>query len=400
MQKTTVFNRYYHQDIKNLIGNLVNPEDKEGRDYFALVNTVGNTYDVFEYFTKIREKCNRDTRLIVIYYNHIWEPIIKIAEMTGIKAKQSEQNWLAPEDVRNLLEQADFSVIKKGERLLIPINIPILSYLVNKYLAKLPLLNNLCLTNYLVARPINFKKDKEYTVSVVIPARNEEGTIPQIMPRLPRMGIWTEAVFVEGHSRDKTWEAILSEKQKYPGERIRVLKQKGIGKADAVRAGIAEAQGEIIMILDADLSVQPEELAKFYKFIAEGRGEFLNGTRMVYPLEKESMRFLNQIGNKIFGILFTWILKRRFTDTLCGTKVFWKKDYARILELRKVFGDFDPFGDYELIFGATKLNLETTEIPVHYKPRVYGRTNISRFAHGGLLLKMCMFAIKKFKWDE
>jgi hypothetical protein len=394
------FNRYYHQDTKTLIRLLTESDGKRQEGYHAVVNTIGGISDVQKYFEKLRGFCDRNTRVIVVYYNHLWEPIIKLAEAIGLKEKQSEQNWLVQEDIVNILTLTDFKTIKKGERLLLPIKVPLVSDFVNKYVAKLPVISSLCLTRYIIARPINFEDRKEYSVSVIVPARNEEGTVNQIIPNIPEMGVWTEVVFVEGRSKDKTWEAINAEKNKYSEKRIQVIKQQGIGKADAVRTGIIHAKGDIIMILDADLSVHPSELPKFYKVLAEGRGEFVNGSRMVYPKEHESMRLLNQVGNKFFSVMFTWILQRRFTDTLCGTKTFFRADYLRIMKLRKHFGDFDPFGDFELIFGATKLNLDTVEIPVRYRQRTYGKTNISRFTHGWLLMKMLFFAIRKFKWSD
>jgi hypothetical protein len=411
----TIFNKYYNNDLKNLVKSLTNNSKRVSypettgdikyvssgiADYYAAINAVGNVTDVQEFFEKLRRNCAKNTRIIVVYYNYLWEPFIKLAEFLGFKKKQKEQNWLTLDDVANILELADFDIIQKGSRLLFPFDVPFISYLLNRYAAKLPFINKLCLTNYIVARPTGFPDGKRYSVSVIIPARNEEGTIPVIINRLPKMGRQTEVIFVEGHSTDKTWEKITEEKNKYSNIKVSALVQKGKGKADAVRMGISKAKGDIIMILDADLSVPPQDLSKFYNVLSSGRGEFVNGSRLVYPLEKESMRFLNQIGNKLFSLVFSWILKQRFTDTLCGTKAFFRSDYERMMSFRNIFGDFDPFGDYELIFGATKLNLKIVEVPVHYKSRVYGKSNISRFVHGWLLVKMCLFAVKKFKLDD
>ena len=151
------------------------------------------------------------------------------------------------------------------------------------------------------------------------------------------------------------------------------------------------------MILDADLTVAPEELPKFYLAIVSGRGEFINGSRFVYPMEKEAMRTINLAGNAVFAWLFSWLLNQRITDTLCGTKVLTRAHYKRIAEGRDYFGNFDPFGDFDLIFGASKLNLRILDIPVPYASRTYGESQISRFEHGFLLLRMFVFAFRKLK---
>lgn len=407
-KKITIYNRYYYRDLKQLIKYLANglanvsvvnsfkEITKPKTEYIAMVNTIGEIEDVQEFFASLRKVCLPQTKLIIIYYNYLWEPVLKLAEYFGFKKPQKAQNWLTLTDIENLLHLTDFVSIKKGQRLLLPVYVPLLSTIVNNYIARLPIINHFCLTNYIVARPIRFEQ-KDYVVSIIVPARNEEGNISTVMKHLPKIGRKTEVIFVEGHSKDRTWEKILGVKKRY--RNISAYKQQGIGKADAVRLGISKAVGDIIIILDADLSVPPGDLVKFYEALSSGRGEFINGSRLVYPLEKDSMRFLNKIGNKFFSIMFSWILKARFTDTLCGTKAFFRSDYQRIQSLRKYFGDFDPFGDYELIFGATKLNLKIVEIPVRYKARTYGESNISRFTHGWLLVKMLLYAVKKFKFD-
>jgi glycosyltransferase involved in cell wall biosynthesis len=196
---------------------------------------------------------------------------------------------------------------------------------------------------------------------------------------------------------DGTQEEINRIIAAYPEKDIRLILQDGQGKGDAVRKGFSAAKGDILMILDADLTVPPEDLPKFYRALAENHGEFINGCRLVYPMEKQAMRFLNYIGNKFFSIMFTWILNQRFKDTLCGTKALLKKDYEKIQANRSFFGNFDPFGDFDLIFGAVKQNLKVVEVPIRYRERTYGRTNINRFRHGILLMKMTIFAYKKMR---
>ena len=303
--------------------------------------------------------------------------------------------------VENFLNLAGFEIVKKGKRFLIPKYIPLIGTLFNRYLDKLPLLKNFCLTSYIVAKPVcsNIRWESKYSTSVIIPARNEKGNIEEAVHRMPNLGKSTEIIFVEGNSNDGTWEEIQRVYSKYKKDcLIKIMQQDGIGKGDAVRKGFDAAGGDIVMILDADLTVMPEELSKFYEIIATGKGEFVNGSRLVYQMEKQAMRFLNIVGNKFFSLLFTWLLDQRFKDTLCGTKVLFKQDYLEIKEGRDYFGNFDPFGDFDLIFGASKINLKIIELPIRYRQRVYGDTNISRFRHGYILLKMCIFAARKIKF--
>jgi glycosyltransferase involved in cell wall biosynthesis len=234
--------------------------------------------------------------------------------------------------------------------------------------------------------------------SVIIPCRNEKGNIEDAVQRTPDMGKHTELIFVEGNSQDGTLEECERVKQQYPHKDITVLVQDGKGKGDAVRKGFSQAKNDVLMILDADLTVPPEDLPKFFEAILSGKGEFINGSRLVYQMEKEAMRFLNLLGNKFFSRAFTYLLEQRIRDTLCGTKVLWREDYDKILAGREYFGDFDPFGDFDLLFGASKLNLKIIEIPIRYRERTYGSTQISRFRHGLLLLKMIFFAMKKIKF--
>jgi glycosyltransferase involved in cell wall biosynthesis len=238
----------------------------------------------------------------------------------------------------------------------------------------------------------------EPSVTVVIPCRNERGNIESAVRRTPRMGRETDIVFVDGSSTDGTPAEIERVIAAHPEWRITLLHQgSGTGKGDAVRKGFAAATGDVLMILDADLTVPPEDLPKFYRALASGKGEFINGTRLVYPMERQAMRTLNLLGNKFFSLAFTWLLEQRFRDTLCGTKVLFRRDYEKIAANRAYFGDFDPFGDFDLIFGASKLNLRIVEVPVRYRERTYGVTNIRRFSHGWLLLRMCVLAFYKLK---
>jgi ubiquinone/menaquinone biosynthesis C-methylase UbiE len=366
-------------------------------DYVIISDLIGFLWDVQKSFKNLKKVCNDNTKIIISSYNYLWEPVLKVSEFLGLKQKQPIQNWLSMKDIIGLLELEGFESVKTDRKILLPKRIPLLNFFFNNFIANLPVLNHFCLVNIIIAKIVP-EKTKDYSVTIVIPAKNEKGNIENAILKTPEFGKSQEFIFIEGNSQDGTYEEMLRIKDKYKNKNIIIEKQIGKGKGNAVREGFEIAKGELLMILDADLTTPPEDLPKFYDAIKFNKGEFINGCRLVYPMEKQAMRFLNLLANKFFGLFFTYLLGQKVKDTLCGTKVLLKEDYERIKLNRSYFGDFDPFGDFDLLFGAAKLNLKITEIPVRYRDRVYGSTQISRFKHGWLLLKMSLFAAKKIKF--
>ena len=366
-------------------------------DYIILSDLLSSLWDIQTVLHNVQKFCHSGTKLIISNYNYIWEPVLRFTEFIGLKARQPLQNWLTPSDINNLLELENFELVRIERKLLFPKYIPLFNLIINGFLANLPGINRMNLIHIFTARPRS-RTRKEYSVSIMIPARNEAGNIENAIKRTPDFGTHQEFIFIEGNSKDNTHEEMLRVKQEYPDKDIKVMKQSGKGKGNAVREGFAAASGDILMILDADLTTPPEDMPKFYEALAENHGEFINGCRLVYPMEKQAMRFLNYLGNKFFSWFFTYLLGQRLKDTLCGTKVLFRNDYERIAKNRNYFGDFDPFGDFDLLFGAAKLNLKITEIIVRYRDREYGSTQISRFRHGLLLIKMSLFAARKIKF--
>jgi SAM-dependent methyltransferase len=385
--------RFVHADAHEL--NL-----SEKFNIIILSDLVNDLWDVQSVLRSVVQLTTLRSRIIINCYSRLWEPVLKVAERLGLAKPNLYQNWLTVEDITSLLDLADCEVIKQTQEVLLPLPVPLLADLSNRFLVKLWPFKYLALTNVIVARPLPRTElgAKQPSVSVIVPARNEAGNISDIFARTPEMGEGTELVFVEGHSRDNTYAAIEAAIAAHPERRCQLLRQSGVGKGDAVRLGFAQARGNALMILDADLTVPPEDLPRFYEALQCGKGEFINGVRLVYPMEKQAMRFLNLVGNKFFSLAFSWLLGQAIKDTLCGTKVLWKRDYEAIASNRSYFGDFDPFGDFDLIFGAVKLNLKLTDLPIRYRERTYGTTNINRWAHGWLLLKMVMFAAKRIKF--
>ncbi len=363
-------------------------------DIIILSDLVNDLWDVQRVLEQIKRLSSPRTRIILNFYSRLWQLILNTARVLNLATPDLYQNWLTREDVTSLLQLAGFETIRTTQEILWPLP---LGGLANRLLVRLWPFNHFALSNLVIARPLP-KRAEEPKVSVVIAARNEAGNIKSIFERTPQMGSGTEIVFVEGHSKDDTYAAIEREIAAHPSTPSLLLKQPGIGKADAIRAGFEKATGDILMILDADLTVPPEDLPRFYEALVSGTGEFINGVRLVYPMEKEAMRTLNFIGNKFFSLAFSWLLGQSIKDTLCGTKVLYKKDYELIAANRSYFGDFDPFGDFDLIFGAAKLNLKIVDLPIRYRERTYGSTNISRWKHGLLLLRMVVFAARRIKF--
>jgi len=383
---------FFHGDVHDfLLG--------EKFDFIILSDLVNDIWDVQRILELVALHSLPTTRVVLNSYSRLWEFPRKLAEMLHLAKPQLSQNWLTKEDLKNLLYLAGFETIRGFSEIIWPLRTPGLDILCNRYLAKLGLFSWMGITNFLVARPQPKQpEDREPVVSVIVPARNEAGNIRRIFEETPSLGAGTELIFVEGHSRDNTYETIEREIECRPERSAKLFRQTGKGKGDAVRLGFAEASGELLMILDADLTVPPEDLQRFYETWRTGKGEFVNGVRLVYPMQDRAMRFFNFLGNKFFSMAFSWLLGQSVKDTLCGTKVLSKQHYEMIAANRSYFGDFDPFGDFDLLFGAAKYNMKIADLPVRYRERTYGTTNIQRWTHGWLLLRMVAQAMARIKF--
>jgi len=369
-------------------------------DVVLLSDLLNDVWDVQRLLEEVRRICHPRTRVIMTSYNRLWEPALGLAARLRLARPTLYQNWLTVEDLRNLLYLANLEFIRSWEEVLWPLGTPLLAWLANAVLVRLWPFNQLALSHFIVVRPMPAvtEPSRPASVSLVIPARNEAGNIPEIFRRVPRFGREVELVFVEGHSSDSTYQVLEQALANETSWSCQLIRQSGVGKGDAVREGFARARGEILIILDADLTVPPEDLPRYYETLISGRAELANGVRLVYPMPGEAMRFFNLIGNKFFSLAFSWLLGQPVKDTLCGTKALWKRDYEVIAENRQYFGYSDPFGDFDLLLGAAKQNLKIVDIPVRYRSRVYGTTNISRWRHGVLLLRMLLVAARRLKF--
>lgn len=394
--------RVLHPELEFIRSDVHELDTSETFDYVVISDLANDVFDVQLMLDHVATLCHPGTRVILNSFNRLWQAPISIARSSGLAQRMLKQNWLSVRDIENLLHISGFEVISTDGEILLPLRIPLLSRIFNRFLVKFWPFQQLALTQFVVARPSPFRLDplvnSETSVSVIVPARNEEGHIKEILERIPQMGSRTEILFVEGNSSDNTFEVIKKTVEDLEDPNVRYYRQPGKGKGDAVRHGYSHATGDVLMILDADMTVAPEDLPRFFAAITDGSGEFINGVRLVYPMEDQAMQFLNYLGNKFFGVVFSWLLRQPVKDTLCGTKVLSRSSYDDIAENRSYFGDFDPFGDFDLLFGAAKNNLKIVDIPIRYRERRYGSTNIDRWRHGLLLLRMARFAARKMRF--
>ncbi len=382
-----------------LRGNEAFPDltaEREDRTAVLINGTLNHHYDIQGLLLDLKRRLARTSRVLVVLYNPYLRLFYRIANLLGIRKGELPTTFVTRFDLENLAKLAGFAVVRERTCAYFPWRWLGLGDTVNRLLRLVPLVRWLGLAHIAVLRPI--APAQRPGLSCVIPARNERGNIENALKRFPDLGCPLEIIFVEGHSMDGTWEEVQRVAAAWGDRfRIRALQQSGKGKADAVRLGFAHATQPLLTILDADLTMPPEMLRRFYEAYCEGQGDFINGSRLVYPMEGEAMRFLNRLGNVFFAKALSWVLDTRLGDSLCGTKLLTRHDYTRITAWRRDFGDFDPFGDFELIFPASVLGLGTVDIPIRYRARTYGSTNISRFRHGFQLLRMTAIGLLRVK---
>jgi hypothetical protein len=376
----------------------------DGKRVAVLLNgTLNHHFDVEELLRSIKPKLGRTSRLVIVAFNPYLQWLYRIAAALNLKAGGMPTTFFTITDLDNLCRLAGYQRVRMRPAGYVPWRLLGLGSLLNYVLPAIPGLRHLSIASVIALRPLAepsvcANTTRAASVSVIVPSRNERGNIEPAIQRLPDLGSEVEIIFVEGHSSDGTWEEILRVRDSYAAtHRIVALKQSGKGKADAVRIGFEHATGDLLTILDADLTMPPELLPRFVDAYRKGVADFINGSRIVYPMEGGAMRFLNRLGNVFFAKALSWILGMRFGDCLCGTKLMRRDDYTRMVAWRREFGDFDPFGDFELLFPAAILGIGVVDVPIRYRARTYGTTQIHRFRHGLMLLKMTLMGFFRVK---
>ena len=385
-------------------GNL--SEIAGGRDAVDVVLFNGNfnhSTDIQGLLESVRPHLGRRGRVVVALYNSYFAWLFRLADSLGLRQGPPIVTFITQSDLQQLARLGGFDVVRLRPVAYLPWHFFGLGSLLNVVMPAVPGLRWFSLVTVAVLRPIIASDRERPSLSIVIPARNERGNIEDALRRMPDFGALTEVIFVEGHSSDGTWEEIQRVTTAWDGRnalRVRAFQQVGRGKADAVRLGFSKATGDVLTILDADLTMPPERLTRFFDAYCKGAADFVNGTRLVYPMEGEAMRFLNRLGNVFFAKLLSFVLDVRLGDSLCGTKLVSRRDYERFVRWRNDFGDFDPFGDFELLFPAAVLGTGIIDIPVYYRARTYGTTNIRRFHDGAILFRMSMTGLLRIKFGS
>lgn len=376
------------------------PNMKSSKQDFSLVldGSFNYTFDIYSQLTQIWEKSNRHCKILAICYNPYLKWFYGLLNKLGLRTGPMPHTFLKKDDLFDLCQNANFEITRHRRLGAFPFYLFGLGKIINGLLNIIPGSDLISLLSVITLRPI-IVEDKSTSLSIIIPARNEKGNIENALKRIPQMNVsFTEVIFVEGHSTDETWEEIKRVVPLYEGKfRLKYLKQTGKGKIDAVRVGFDNAEGDILTILDADLTMPPEMLPRFVDAYKQGRANFVNGSRLLYEMEGEAMQFLNKLGNIFFAKSLSFVLQTRLCDSLCGTKLLSAKDYKKIKAWRNDFGDFDPFGDFELLFPASMLGMGVINIPIRYLARTYGSTNIRRFYHGAMLAKMTLIGFTKIR---
>ena len=391
--------------VKEIGSSAELPPIAAGSDAVDVLLFNGNfnhSTDIQGLLERVRPQLGRRGRVVVALYNWYFAWLFRLADWLGLRQGPPITTYVTQADLEELATLAGFELVRLRPVVYVPSPVFGFGSLLNVVMPAVPGLRWLSLVTVAVLRPVSLSRARP-SLSVVIPARNERGNIENALRRMPDFGAPVEVIFVEGHSSDGTWEEIqraTSEWNGREGLRILAYQQTGRGKADAVRLGFSKASGEVLTILDADLTMPPERLTRFYDAYCEGLADFVNGTRLVYPMEGEAMRLLNRLGNVFFAKLLSFVLDVRLGDSLCGTKLVSRRDYERFVRWRSDFGDFDPFGDFELLFPAAVLGTGIIDVPVYYRARTYGTTNIRRFRDGAILFRMSMTGLLRIKFGS
>ncbi|MEC7276635.1 MAG: glycosyltransferase family 2 protein [Bdellovibrionota bacterium] len=375
------------------------PQLEEGdRDAILINGNLNYSYDIQTYLEELYKKSSRSTRIVCVLYNYYLSALFSLATSMGIRKGPLPKTFITQVDLENICRLSGYEICYEKNIVHLPFSLLGIGTLINKFLSLIPFVKHFTLLSVAVLRPV--KEAQKKSLSILVPARNEKGNIENAVKRIPEMGVDIEVIYVEGNSSDNTWEEIqrVAQDEQYTKRfKIKTLQQPGKGKYDAVRTGFAVAENDILIILDADLTMPPELLPQFMNAYYSGKGDFINGSRLVYPMEGEAMRFLNLLGNKFFAKALSILLDFKLSDSLCGTKILSRRDWLRLVEWRKNFGDYDPFGDFDLLFAAAELKMGIINVPIRYLDREYGSPQISRFRDGAILLKMTLIALFKIK---
>lgn len=368
-----------YQNVTYLNKGLLDFEADETYDYIIFYESLNYEGDLYSIFRKLKKIIHRDSKVFVIEINPFILFLLKILSRVGLLVPDFKRNMLHLSDLENLVNIFGFDIVDKGYRFAVPFKIFGLGDVINSILPRVSLLRNFCFGQYIVFRLHPLEAGKQnLSCSVVVPCHNEEGNIADCIARIPNFGAWREIIVVDDGSTDRTKDMVKKIMRGRSDIRL-ISYEKNCGKGYAVNIGWQEAKGDVFMMLDCDSTTPPEELALFHEAMEYG-AEFVNGTRVIYPREKNSIPFFNRLGVTFFAHLISWITQKRISDTFCGTKVFLKK-YWNCFQIKEFL-----WGDWDLFFTAARYRMKMLELPVHYKTRKHGVTKMRPVKHGIILL--------------
>ncbi len=318
-----------------------------------------------------------NTKIILLSKNMVWMILIKILKLF-FSFSPKKNNFLPSSYLDNLYSSCNLELIRQEKIIALPINIPFLTKIINR-IFRLPLLNFFCMSNIAILKKKikNSSNHKDLKISFIIPCKNEQDNIKVFEQKINENTEPDEYLFGDDNSSDKTSDEIDKLIEKLSDKKIIKYNGPGICKSENVYKGIDLSSGDIIVIYDADHTVSFEDIKFSVSIMKKTNVDFINCTRMIYPQKDGAMKFANFIGNTIFASLFSLLFKKKITDTLCGTKIFYKKDWEKIKENTSQWGMKDLWGDFDLLIGAYKNNLKITEVPVTYYERRENETKMT-----------------------
>ena len=360
--------------------------------YIVMTNMLDYVHDIWDVMGSLKPAVHEHTLLIITTNNPLWAPLLRLASNLKLRFPESPRNFITNRDICSVLHLQGFDIVEEGLTLPVPKRIPVLGDLINAIVPEVPVLRFVSSLQYIAARPRIPRPP--LSCSVVIPCHNEADNIQECLRRVPNIGTRTEIVVVDDGSTDDTCQRVKEVMAADSRVRLIVL-EKNQGKASAVRAGFEAAEGDVLMILDADMAVTPEELPKFLTPLQDGTADLVNGTRLIYPMHGKAMKVANFLGNKGFCFLASKVIRQRVSDTLCGTKAFLKRDFVRM-----PISGTEHWGDFDLLFGAARLKLRILEIPVHYTERRAGKSKMRAMIEGWSFLWSCLTGWRSLRFPK
>jgi len=382
--------------------DLIDPKNSETNNKWKtviLTFPLNNFVNLVGFFDKLDSSLNEEAKVIVSYYSKIWKPFFFIFSLFGLIRNYKNSLFFSKDTLEIFLRTGNFEISKKIPNYFIPFNIPIINKFLSILINFLPFLDNLSVTKVFYLRKKNYKKRQNKKISLIIPCKNEQGNILNIVTDAKKeLIIPYEIIFVDDKSSDNTFQIIIDCKKKFSDVDIQVTKGPGKGKSLAVNEGIKIATGYYSIIFDADMTVNMKDINVFYNAISNGNADIINGSRLVYKPYTGAMRYLNFLGNKFFSKLSSFITGELITDTLCGSKCFITKDFKIFNEFKDNNNINDIWGDFNILYSSNFYGLKCIDLPVRYYERVEGETKMKkRFYFFLNMLSTSIKAMNRFK---